>query len=412
MSCYNAPMYQPSKKILERYADVMVNFALGKGKGIKKDDVVQVIAYESAKPLFVEILRAITKAHGHAITRYMPDSDKSFNIEKDFYLDARDHQIKFFPSKYYRGLLEETDHSLFIESQADTKSLQGIDPKKIMTKRQAMKPYHEWRDEKENRGALSWTLALYGTPAMAREAGLSERAYWDQIVRACFLNFADPVSVWRKVSKEINALKNRLDELPIEKLHIVGPDADLWIALRGKRVWRGGGGANIPSFEVFTSPDWRGTKGWMRFNQPVYVAGNLIKKVELRFEKGHVVQSSASVGDKFLKELIKARNGDKIGEFSLTDKRLSKITKFMATTLYDENIGGPNGNTHIALGSSYHDCYRGDPSKPTKNQWAKLGFNDSSVHQDFISTAPRTVTAYLKNGKDKVMYEEGKFVLD
>ncbi len=55
-------MYQPPKKILERYADVLVNFALGKGRGIKKGDVVYVIAYENAKPFYVEILRAITKA--------------------------------------------------------------------------------------------------------------------------------------------------------------------------------------------------------------------------------------------------------------------------------------------------------------------------------------------------------------
>ena len=162
------PNYQPSKKILERYADVLVNFALGKGAGIKKGDVVQVVAHESAKPFFAEILNAITKAGGHSITRYLPDNDRMFNIEKDFYLNARDHQIKFFPSKYYRGLLEEMDHSIFIEGQADTKSLQGVDPKKIMAQRQAMRPYRNWRDEKESRGAFSWTIALYGTPAMAR----------------------------------------------------------------------------------------------------------------------------------------------------------------------------------------------------------------------------------------------------
>jgi aminopeptidase len=84
----------------------------------------------------------------------------------------------------------------------------------------------------------------------------------------------------------------------------------------------------------------------------------------------------------------------------------------MATTLYDENIGGPNGNTHIALGGSYHDCYDGNPAKIAKTQWAELGFNDSAVHQDFISTAPRTVTAYLKNGKEKMIYKNGMFALD
>jgi aminopeptidase len=405
-------MYRPSQKILERYADVIVNFALGKGKGIKKGDVVHLIAYESAKSFYIEILRAITKAGGHAISRYMPDNDQTFNVDRDFYLSAKDHQIHFFPSKYYRGLIDEIDHSIFVEGEADMASLQGIDPKKIMLRRQVLKPYREWRKEKENRGSFSWTIALYGTKAMAREAGLSERAYWEQIIRACFLNSPDPVGKWRDTVEQINQVKKRLNSIPIEKLRIFGPDVDLWIALGEKRIWEGGRGANIPSFEIFTSPDWRGTEGWIRFNQPVYAAGNLIKGVELHFRSGKMMESKASHGAKFLKELVKAPNGNKVGEFSLTDKRFSKITKFMATTLYDENIGGQNGNTHVALGSSYHDCYDGDPSKPTKAQWAELGFNDSAIHQDFISTAPRTVTAYLRNGKEKLIYKNGIFTLD
>jgi aminopeptidase len=404
-------MYRPSRKILERYADVMVNFALGKGKGIKKGDVVYVIAYESSKPFFVEILRAITKAGGHAITQYMPDDDKAHNVHKDFYLNAQNHQINFFPAKYYRGLVDEIDHSLMILGEADTESLKGVDPKKLMLRRSAMKLYREWRNNKESQGKFSWTLALYGTPAQAREAGLSEREYWNQIIKACFLNSSNPIGEWRRVEKQINLTKDYLSSLPTKKLHVVGPDADLWITLGGKRIWEGGRGANIPSFEIFTSPDWRGTEGWIRFNQPVYASGTLVKGVELEFKQGKVMRSSASRNEKFLKEMIKTTNADKVGEFSLTDKRFSKITKFMAETLYDENIGGPNGNTHLALGASYHDCYDGNPAKPTKAQWAKLGFNDSAVHQDFISTAPRTVTAYLKDGKEKVIYKNGMFVI-
>jgi aminopeptidase len=421
-------MYQPNKKIIERYADVLVNFALHGGRGMKKGEMVLVVGSESTKPLFVAVLNAITKAGGHVIKRYLPDNDKHFNADRDFYLNATEQQLKFFPAKYYRGLVDEMHHSIFIEGEADVEALRGIDPKKIMTSRQSIKPYREWRDAKEGRGEFSWTLALYGTPAMAREAGLSEKEYWQQIIDACFLNSANPVGEWRRIQKEIERTATKLDNLPIEKLHVVGPDADLWVKVGEKRIWEGGRGANIPSFEIFTSPDWRGTEGWMRFNQPCYSGGNLIKGVELEFKKGKIVRSSARVGEQYLKELIKTPNADKIGEYSLTDKRFSRITKFMATTLYDENIGGPNGNTHLAIGSSYHDCYDGDPSKPSRADWDRLGFNASAIHQDFISTAPRTVTAYLKGGKggggaraghgarsgrgkEKVIYKNGMFVL-
>lgn len=83
----------------------------------------------------------------------------------------------------------------------------------------------------------------------------------------------------------------------------------------------------------------------------------------------------------------------------------------MAETLFDENVGGPNGNTHLALGSSYHDCYAGNPSKVAKKEWQRLGYNESSVHTDIMSTTPRTVTAYLPNGKSKVIYKNGQFTI-
>ncbi|MEN9561215.1 MAG: hypothetical protein RIQ56_488, partial [Candidatus Parcubacteria bacterium] len=105
------------------------------------------------------------------------------------------------------------------------------------------------------------------------------------------------------------------------------------------------------------------------------------------------------------------KNADKIGEYSLTDGRHSRITKVMAETLYDENMGGPQGNTHLAVGMSYRDTFTGDVSKLTNEEAEKLGFNDSSVHTDIISTTRRQVTAHLKDGSEKVIYKDGQFVL-
>ena len=99
----------------------------------------------------------------------------------------------------------------------------------------------------------------------------------------------------------------------------------------------------------------------------------------------------------------------RIGEFSLTDKRFSKINKFMANTLFDENYGGSNGNCHLAVGSSYTNTYDGDPSKLTVRRKDALGFNDSALHWDLVNTESKTVTAYLENGKSVVVYEKGMF---
>jgi aminopeptidase len=165
----------------------------------------------------------------------------------------------------------------------------------------------------------------------------------------------------------------------------------------------------MPSYEVFTSPDWRGTEGVFRATQPLYHYGNLIDGIELTFEEGKVVKASASQNEAMLKEIIATDGASKVGEFSLTDKRLSRISEFMGTTLFDENVGAQHGNTHIALGRAYKDCFAGDPSKPSDDKWEKLGFNDSAVHTDIVSTEPRTATATLKDGTEKVIYEDGKF---
>jgi aminopeptidase len=109
--------------------------------------------------------------------------------------------------------------------------------------------------------------------------------------------------------------------------------------------------------------------------------------------------------------MLKRPNADKVGEYSLTDASFSRIHKFMANTLFDENIGGKYGNTHIAVGMSYKDAYAGDPMKVSKSEWKKMGFNDSGEHCDIISTEDRTVTATLPDGSTKVIYTKGHFTV-
>jgi aminopeptidase len=251
----------------------------------------------------------------------------------------------------------------------------------------ARAPYMAMREKKEQEGKLSWTLCLYGTQSMADEAGLTLEEYWEQIIEACYLREDDPVAKWKQVQKEIEEIKDKLDALQIQKLHIKGDDVDLHVQIGKHRKWLSGGGKNIPSFEIFTSPDWRGTNGHIRFNQPLYYSGKRIAGVSLTFENGIVVASSATENEDALKEMIAQENANKVGEFSLTDKQHSRITKFMATTLFDENMGGECGNTHIALGNAYKDTFPGDMSSVTEEQWTEMGYNSCpKVHTDIVST--------------------------
>lgn len=401
--------YEPSKVILEKYAKLLVNFALDSGRGIKKGDVVYLQSPLSALPFYRALQKVIIDSGGHIISSLRDDMNR---VSRYFYENASDEQLNVFLDKYARGLVEQVDHRIAVISDHDIHELDGVDPKRILMSQKAAKPLMEWFDEKENTGRYTWTLALYATESQAKEAGLSLRDYWGQIINACYLDSGDPLDQWRKVSKEITRLSLKLTDLKIKELHIKGVDVDLRVRLGEDRKWLGGGGRNIPSFEIFTSPDWRGTEGWIRFNQPWYSYGSVVKGIELKFEKGRVVSASAKQNEKLLKEMLATDEGaSQIGEFSLTDKRFSRIHKFMATTLYDENMGGPHGNTHIAVGKSYHDTYAGDVKKVTMPTLKKLGFNQSSVHNDLISTTDRTVTAVLKDGSQRVIYQKGQFIV-
>jgi len=116
-------------------------------------------------------------------------------------------------------------------------------------------------------------------------------------------------------------------------------------------------------------------------------------------------------GENILKEMIKVENADKIGEFSLTDIKFSKINRFMAETLFDENIGGSYGNSHIALGNAYKDSYTGNPAKVSKAKWKEMGYNESAIHTDIISTENKEITAFLEDGSRKVIYRNGHFLV-
>jgi aminopeptidase len=401
--------YTPPPEQLHRYADLLVTFALGGGAGIDRGDCVLITCPDAARPLYLECCRAVWQAGGHVLHNYNPAPHPGSNLEAIFYEHATDEQLDFFPEPYMRGVAEQSDHHLYLMADTDPRGLSDVPPARQMRRQVAHKPLQEWLETKENENRFSWTIAAYGTEAMASEARMGLEEYWEQIVRACYLDLEDPIARWRELYDEIHARCQSLDRLPIDRLHVEGEDIDLWLTLGEQRRWIGGGGRNIPSFEIFTSPDWRGTEGRVRFSEPLYTHGQLVTGVELEFREGRVVAARAQENEELLKEMIAVEGADRIGEFSLTDSRFSRIERFMANTLFDENVGGRFGNTHLAIGMALQVTYDGDAAALKREDWDRLGFNDSAVHTDIVSTADRTVTAVMHDGSERVIYADGRF---
>lgn len=398
--------YFPPKEILDAYARVLVNFALGREEGINSGEVVQVMVPDIAKPMASALQRTLLKAGANVLMRILPTG-----LDREYFELASEDQLKFFPSKYLKARADLIDHNIAIIADPYPDELEGINPQKIFLARNAQKQYRDWLMDKETNGKYTWTAALWAVEAKAHIVGLSLEEYWRQIISACFLDSSDPIAKWREIKKLQSEIKTKLNRLSIEWIEIKAKDVDLKIKLGADRKFVGGADRNIPSFELFTSPNYQGTEGHIKFDQPLYRYGHLIDGVEMKFSKGQVVYATARRGENILKEMLKTPGADRLGEFSLTDKRLSHITHFMAETLYDENIGGKFGNTHVAIGMAYKDAYRHDRTKLSAQDWDNLGFNDSAEHTDIVSTTDRLVTALLSDGTKKIIYQSGQFTL-
>jgi aminopeptidase len=286
-----------------------------------------------------------------------------------------------------------------------------VDPARIGKATVARKYLRDILDRREEQGLFSWTLCTIPTPELARHAGIELKDYTAQIVTACFLNRKDPVAHWQEIFRMAKTIKDKLNRLQVDYFHIESANIDLIVTPGNKRKWIGISGHNIPSFELFLSPDWRGTSGVYYADQPSYRSGNYVRGVRLEFKKGKAVTVSADEGENFVKKQLSMDTGaGKLGEFSLTDKRFSKINTFMANTLFDENFGGKFGNCHVALGSSYSDAFDGNPADLTAQLKEELGFNSSALHWDLVNTEKKRVVAHLKSGGKTMIYENGLFL--
>lgn len=390
-----------------KYADVML-WALKSarhGTAFKPYDVI-LLRYEPLALPLAEVLYAkLTEQKFNVVARQTnPDS-----FSRAFYNQADDTQLAFIaPGE--KELQTGLNGLISLRAPADLTSLKNTDPARIARAAVAHKPLREILDAREQAGQFAWTLCNYPTEELAKRAGLSVKEYAAQIARACYLNEKDPVKKWAEVTAQMEEIGRWLSALPVERFRVQSAHMDFEVLLGQERRFVSGGGCNIPSFEIFTSPDWRGTRGVYFADLSSYRSGNYVKGIRLEFKDGRVVKATAQQGQNFVRKMLAMDEGAaQIGEFSLTDRRFSKITKFMADILYDENFGGKYGNCHVAVGASYADTYTGDVSRLDETLKKKLGFNSSALHWDLINTEDKTVTAILKNGQTQLVYENGQF---
>jgi len=393
---------------LANYAEVLV-WGLRQSRAVPfKNGELVLLRYDiAAAPLAEAVYAALMEAHLHPL----PLATPTCAMQARHYGNSSFGQLTFAQPG-----LDELNRAaagvVTILAPEDLGLLAEVDPRSIAQGEKAEAKTGAVLARRRRAGLLGSTVCLYPTKALATASGMDLPEYAERLARACLLLMPDPVSQWKRVKKELAEIAAWLDGLKIEQLHIESGHVDLTLSPGAKRRFVGVTGRNIPGFELYLAPDWRTVSGVYYADQPSIRWGRLVRQARLEFREGVAVEATAKEGGTFLTGRMTSDPGARrVGEFSLTDRRISRVERFMAHTLLDENYGGDAGNCHIALGGASAACFTGPPQELTPEREEELGFNASDLHWDLVNTEQKRVTATLAGGGKRVVYEDGQFLI-
>jgi aminopeptidase len=386
-------------QILDRYADLIVSV----GANVQPGQVLTIEALPEAQPLVAALARA---AYGRGArfveVQYFDAELKRIRAEL-----APDDSLEWVPpwlGQRIQGLGELDAARVVLVPLVPPGLLDGVDPARAGRDRlPTLKETFKTIDER----SIAWTLSPFPTQAWADvvypDAPPAEalELLWQDVVHVCRLDEPDPARAWNERIDQIWQVARRLDALGLDALHFSGPGTDLTVGLLPSSHFAREGGAshtrtgvrhvaNLPTEEVYTTPDPERTSGFVRATKPLDVSGSLVTGLRIRFEGGRAVEIDADTNAEMLRGRCAADDGAaRLGEVALVDgeSRIGKLGRTFFTTLLDENAA-----SHLALGDGY-SAPIGDPADLTR-------INASAVHIDFmIGSDEVEVTGTTKAGE-------------
>jgi aminopeptidase len=264
------------------------------------------------------------------------------------------------------------------------------------------------------RREVNWTIVPCPTPAWAKlvhpELGEAEglEQLERQLVHVLRLDEPDPVAVWSQRADTLMGVAARLTERDFDALHYSGPGTDFtvgllsgvrWMAARFSTIDGIAHMPNLPTEEVFTSPDPTRIDGHVTSTKPlVLVDGTVVRDLRIRFEGGRAVQLDSSTAQETMRTIIaKDEGAARLGEVALVDRdgRIGALDTVFYDTLLDENAA-----SHIALGRAFPFLSE-DPGTTER-------MNESDIHIDFMIGSPElTVTGIARSGERVPVLVEG-----
>ena len=245
-----------------------------------------------------------------------------------------------------------------------------------------------------------WAERVYGAPDTAR--------LWNDLRYVLRLDEPDPVAAWHARRDELAARAAQLNESAFTALRFRGGGTDLLIPLHADGIWQSAEFitatgraciANLPTEEVFVSPDWRGVEGTVAMTQPVGVNGVLVEGLVLRFAAGEVVDVRASANAEAVEaQMDQDAGARRLGEVALVDasSRVGRLGRLFKDLLLDENA-----TCHVAWGFGFEETIAGELPADDAARSAR-GLNTSRIHQDAMIGGPDVTVFGVRDGGDGV----------
>ncbi|MFL5950899.1 MAG: aminopeptidase [Gaiellaceae bacterium] len=393
---------------LERYADLIINF----GANVQPGQIVDLGSGLGKE----ELTRALTASAYKRGAKFVDVAYWDPHLKRARVQYAADDVLDFVPSWYGERTLqlgEERAATILLSGPITPHLYDDLDPERLG--RDVFPRVKEW-SKVINERTVNWCIAPGPStkwaelvhPDLEPEAALEK--LWEQIMHVCRMDEGDPEAAWRKRSAALKGVAERLTERRFDAIHLQGGGTDVTVGLLSTSRWVGGAEetvdgishmANLPTEEVFTTPDPERVDGVVRATKPLYSLGRIFDGLTVRFEGGRAVQIDADSGAETLRALAAQDDGGtRLGELALVDRegRIGALDTVFYDTLLDENAA-----SHIALGSAYEAAVGAADLER---------INRSSIHLDFmIGSDEVDVTGITRDGERVPVLRESTWQL-
>ena len=377
------------KTVMRSYAKLIVRV----GANVQKGQEVRVFA-SLDQPEFIKMLaEECYKAGASRVTvdwNYPELTKLSAR-----YMKLRDlSETREWEKARMQDMVDHLPVRIFIQSE-DPDGLRGINPKYFKAFAARIKISKPYRDAIDNKH--QWCIAAVPGEAWAKKVHpeLSKRAaveqLWKDILYTARADGEDPIADWEEHNRDLKARSKYLNDLHLRELRYHSANGtDFKVGLIPTAEFHAGRDKtmqgvvydpNMPTEEVFTSPDRRTAEGIVYATKPLSYQGQLIENFSVRFEKGRAVEVKAEKGQDVLEQIISMDEGcHYLGECALVPKEspIHQSGLLFYNTLFDENAA-----CHLALGSGFNECVKGFENM-TKEELYEIGVNDAGNHTDFM----------------------------